>query len=450
MSLLHWLRRPLLVRQVAIWGIEIARRCHPQVSVRLGQNMYRISIPEARGYIRARCAAVLDDEIGLLAQQTGCDPAMALAVRRRAVIEITRLAIGDLLKATRYAAPLRRAAISPWRAAFRTARQFGMRRGMIAQARIRRPLRITVMSTILLLALTVLGAGADPLTPGDYTRSVQADGRDRSYLVHVPPQYDPKKSIPVVLALHGAWTNGRVMEMYSGLNRTADSKGFVVVYPNGTGPSDATLFWNSGRWPARTGREPPNDVAFMRRLLDDLGTVIDIDPKRIYATGISNGGMMCHRLAAEMSDCIAAIAPVSGTLCFSDPKPQRPVPVLEFHGTADKIVSYDGKPTPTAEFLGYKSVDETVGIWAKFDGCPDKPKTETLPDKAHDGTTLQIKTYGPGKDASEVVLVEITGGGHTWPGATSIGPTERLLGKTNHAISANEMIWEFFQRHPLK
>ncbi len=304
------------------------------------------------------------------------------------------------------------------------------------------------MSTILLLALTVLGASADQLTPGDYARSVQADGRDRSYLVHVPPQYDPKKAIPVVLALHGAWTNGRIMEMYSGLNRTADAKGFVVVYPNGTGPSDATLFWNSGRWPTRTGREPPDDVAFMRRLLDDLGTVINVDPKRVYATGISNGGMMCHRLAAEMSYRIAAIAPVSGTLCFADPKPQRPVPVLEFHGTTDKIVSYDGKPTPTAEFLGYKSVDETVGIWATLDGCPDKPKIETLPDKAHDGTSVQIKTYGPGKNGSEVVLVEITGGGHTWPGAASIGPTERLLGKTTHQISANEMMWDFFQRHP--
>lgn len=110
MSLVNWIRRPLVVRQVAIWGVEVARRCHSQVSVRLGQRMYRISLPEARGYIRARCAAVLDDEIVLLLQQTGCDPALAFAVRRRAVHELTRLALGDRLKATRHSAPLRRAA----------------------------------------------------------------------------------------------------------------------------------------------------------------------------------------------------------------------------------------------------------------------------------------------------------------------------------------------------
>ncbi len=110
MSLINWMRRPLLVRQVAIWGIEVARRCHPLASVRLGQNIYRMSVPEARGYIRARCAEVLDEEIVLLQQQTGCEPAMAAAVRRRAVLELTRLAIGDLLKAARRPPAIRRAA----------------------------------------------------------------------------------------------------------------------------------------------------------------------------------------------------------------------------------------------------------------------------------------------------------------------------------------------------
>ena len=288
---------------------------------------------------------------------------------------------------------------------------------------------------------------AEHLQPGDSTRTVLIGDRERSYLVHVPPQYNPEKPTPVVLALHGAWTNGKVMEIYSGLNHTADANGFIAVYPNGTGPSDATLFWNSGHWPARSGRQPPDDIAFFNGLLDDLATVANVDSKRVFATGISNGAMMCHRLAAEMSDRIAAIAPVSGTLCISDPKPQRPVPVLEFHGTADKIVRYDGKPSATAEFLGYKSVDDTINAWMKANGCRGKLVTEDRDDNAHDGTKVSVSTSG---GDNEVTLVKIEGGGHTWPGASSLPFSERLLGKTTHNISANDMIWEFFARHPMK
>lgn len=111
MALVNPLRRPLVVRQIAVWGVEIARRCHPLVAVRLGQKMYRLSLSEARGYIRARSATVLDEEIAVLQLQTGCEPAMAVAVRRRAMHELIRLTIGDLLKATRRSVPaLRRAA----------------------------------------------------------------------------------------------------------------------------------------------------------------------------------------------------------------------------------------------------------------------------------------------------------------------------------------------------
>ena len=110
MSLFNWMQRPLVVRQVAVWGVEVARRAHPQLSICLGQQVYRMSLHEARGYIRARAAAVLDDEIALLAEQTGCDAEMAAAVGRRAMHELCRLAIGDLLKATRRSIPLRHAA----------------------------------------------------------------------------------------------------------------------------------------------------------------------------------------------------------------------------------------------------------------------------------------------------------------------------------------------------
>jgi polyhydroxybutyrate depolymerase len=218
------------------------------------------------------------------------------------------------------------------------------------------------------------------------------------------------------------------------------------VYPNGTGQREAALFWNAGDWGKARLRDPPDDVKFVAALLDDLETVANIDKKRIFATGISNGGMMCYKLAAELSDRTAAIAPIAGTQAFNNAKPKRAVSVLHFHGTADTLVPFDGPKTTSEKFLGFKSIDDTIRTWAKLDGCPEKPKIEPLPDKMDDGTTVRRLTYGPGNDDSEVILIEITGGGHTWPGRSM--PIE-LFGRCTRDISANDMMWEFFQRHPL-
>ena len=120
-------------------------------------------------------------------------------------------------------------------------------------------------------------------------------------------------------------------------------------------------------------------MQFIARVLDDLESVVHVDKKRVYATGISNGGMMCYRLAAELSDRIAAIAPVSGTLSIDVAKLKRPVPVIHFHGTADTFVPYNGPNERTAKLLKFKSVEETIAIWAKLDGCPAKPKIKSCP-----------------------------------------------------------------------
>jgi polyhydroxybutyrate depolymerase len=268
----------------------------------------------------------------------------------------------------------------------------------------------------------------------------------------VPKNYDPKKPTPVVLILHGAWTNGLITAIYSGLNRTADEKNFIAVYPNGTGMLETALFWNSGGRDrqALMGRTPPDDVKFLGAVLDDLETVANVDSKRIYATGISNGGMMCYRLAGEMSERIAAIAPIAGTLCQDEVHLKRAIPVLHFHGTEDKLVPYDGSNSAAKELLRCKSVDDTVRTFAKLDGCPDKPSEEALPNKAEDGTSVTRYTYGPGKDGSEVVLIKITGGGHNWPDRPVRQSMQTMLGTVTHQISANEMIWDFFEKHPMK
>ncbi len=291
-----------------------------------------------------------------------------------------------------------------------------------------------------LIALLALG----PLGPGDHDRSITLGEATRSYLVHVPPKYDAKKPTPVVLVLHGAGMNGKMMASFCGLNKKADEAGFIAVYPNGTGLADLLLTWNAGGVQGRTAR-PPDDVAFIAKLLDDLATVVTVDPKRVYVTGMSNGGMMCYRLAAELSDRIAAIAPVAGTMALDNYHPKRPVPVMHFHGTADKFVPFGGPDSGTPKFLGFKSVEDTIRICAKANGCPKKPRVVKLPDKAGDGTTVTKKTYGPG--GAEVVLFVIEGGGHTWPGQQ---PPLGFIGKSTKNISANDLIWEFFQKHPRK
>jgi polyhydroxybutyrate depolymerase len=294
--------------------------------------------------------------------------------------------------------------------------------------------------------VALLALAGDPLGPGDHSRSLKMGETTRSYIVHVPPKCDPRKPTPVVLVLHGAGTNGQITVPFCGLNKKADEAGFIAVYPNGTGLLGLMLTWNAGGFRGK-GNDKADDVAFIARVLDDLATVVNIDPKRVYATGMSNGGMMCYRLAAELSDRIAAIAPVAGTMAIDNYNPKRPVSVMHFHGTADKMVPFGGPSGRTPKFLGFKSVEDTIKICAKANGCPEKPGVVTLPDKAGDGTPITKKTYGPGKDGSEVVLFTIEGGGHTWPGQQ---PPVGFIGKSTKNISANDLIWEFFGKHPMK
>ena len=188
-----------------------------------------------------------------------------------------------------------------------------------------------------LLLMTVLGA--DPLGPGDHTRTLMMGEQKRTYLVHIPQGYEPKKPAPVVLALHGAAMNGSMMVWFSGLNKTSNAARFIAVYPSGTGKGPF-LTWNAGGFTGKMAEGRADDVAFIDKLLDDLGTVVKVDKKRVYACGMSNGGMMCYRLAAELSDRIAAIAPVAGTIAIEDSKPKRPVPVIHFHGTKDTFVPF--------------------------------------------------------------------------------------------------------------
>jgi polyhydroxybutyrate depolymerase len=238
--------------------------------------------------------------------------------------------------------------------------------------------------------------------------------------------------------------NAQMMVSFSGMNAQADVSRFIAVYPNGTGWQNTLLRWNSGG--IGPEQQTPDDVAFLRALLDDLAAALKVDPRRVFAAGLSNGGMMSYRLATEMSDRIAAIAAVGGTLTVRNPQPARAVPAIHFHGTDDRIVPYTGPTRRHPSGISFQSVPETIAAWVKLTGCPDRPVVQEVPDQFDDGTTVKITTYGPGRQGAEVVLVDVNGGGHTWPGKQ---PAVSLIGKSTREISANRMIWEFFQKHPL-
>jgi polyhydroxybutyrate depolymerase len=314
---------------------------------------------------------------------------------------------------------------------------------------------LSILSLSLMMGSGLLSHAQEPestsrLASGDHTRNLRFEDRDRRYLIHIPKSYAASKPTPVVLVFHGGGGNPDGMIKLCGMNSKSDQAGFIVVYPFGTGRlDDSLLSFNGGECCGYAMQNTVDDVGFTRALLDDLASVVHVDQDRVFATGLSNGGIMSHYLASELSDRIAAIAPVGGPLMMETPRNKRPVPVMHFHGTKDEFAPYEGGYGKG--FLGrngitsFRSVEHTVQSWVKANGCVPVAKVIALPDKAKDGMRVKQHTWSGGKHGSEVVLVEIVGGGHTWPGQTPILPR---FGDSTTDISANDLMWDFFQRHP--
>lgn len=292
------------------------------------------------------------------------------------------------------------------------------------------------------------GQGANAVAPGDFTRSLLHRGTHRTYRVYVPSTYDRTKRPPLLIALHGGLGTGdRMVELtLGGFNRIAEREGPLAVYPDGV-----ERHWNDGRKEVkyRAHREKVDDVGFISALIDELLSRYEIDRKRVYVTGISNGGLMAFRLACEIPENIAAIAPMTASLQveLGDAKPPLPVPVLIINGTADPLVPWEGGDIgPPGKRLGQVlSTMDTVRFWVRRNGCQSEPTKTILPDKEpKDGTRVIVETYA-GR-AAEVVLYTIEGGGHTWPSGWQYMP-ERAIGKTSRDVDACEAIWEFFKKH---
>jgi polyhydroxybutyrate depolymerase len=233
---------------------------------------------------------------------------------------------------------------------------------------------------------------------------------------------------------------------FSGLDDKADQAGFVVVYPAGSGRFPRVLTFNAGNCCGQAASDNVDDVAYTRLVLDDLERVVNVDRRRVFATGMSNGAMMSYRLASELSDRIAAIAPVGGPMGTKECHPGRPVPVMHFHGDADEFAPFAGGRGRGPSGTDFLSVQHSIDAWVEADGCEKTPTTTRLPDRHDDGTTVKVVRHGAGRDGAEVVLVVVEGGGHTWPGRE---PRMRSLGASTREVSANDMMWDFFQRHPM-
>ncbi len=280
------------------------------------------------------------------------------------------------------------------------------------------------------------GAGAT-FTVGAMNRTLNSDGRDRSYRVYVPASYDPTQPTPLVLSLHGFASNPRQQEGFSNWDMLADAEGFVVVYPAGTGFPQR---WNSGLFDQ--AEDAVNDVQFLSELIDQVATDLCIDLSRVYINGLSNGGGMSYRFACEMADKVAAFGGVAGAYnSFGACTPSQPMPVILFHGTDDPIVPYTGGESGDPSGSVFPSVPDFAAEWGAINECAATP--ETIGDLP--ASVEGIRYTGCAADV-QVLFYTILGGGHTWPGTGEPIPAF-IAGVTNTDIEASALMWDFFTQY---
>lgn len=262
--------------------------------------------------------------------------------------------------------------------------------------------------------------------------SIDVDGNPRTWLTHVPAHLDRSKPVPLVVMLHGGFGSAAHTEAVYGWDAKADAEGFVVVYPDGAGRA-----WNAGTCCGTPARTKVDDVGFIAQVVERTRADLNIDPRRIFAAGMSNGAMMAERLACE-TKVFAAIASVAGAQMVPCTDPQ-PTSVLHIHGTADTNVPMDGSPGDgIGKVPSHPPIADTIAAWRTVDDCGDASTQTSEP------VTTSTATC---PDRRAVELVTITGGGHQWPTVSG----SRVAGKsqlTAAGFNGTDRIWEFFAGHP--
>ncbi len=318
--------------------------------------------------------------------------------------------------------------------------------------------RCAWIAVLVLLVMDLAGCATTSkkgnLHPGatlDRKMDIRAGGFRRSYRVHVPQAYTPDRHWPLVVILHGAFSTAREMEKHSRFSELADREGFIALYPNGMGIFGILQHWNAGHCCGKAARDQVDDVGFVIAALDEVRKLLNVDPRRIYAVGFSNGGMLVHRLAAEKPEVWAAVAPLAGSVggrkdakhpLWRIPDPAVPVSVLLMHGMLDEQIPYmggsvGGKPG-TREYL---SAEESARFWARSDGCEAPPETREIMKGA-----VTLRTWKNCCNNTEVVLYTLKEWGHVWPGrpftTEALEPGDPFL-----EFDAAEITWQFFKKH---
>jgi polyhydroxybutyrate depolymerase len=293
-----------------------------------------------------------------------------------------------------------------------------------------------------------------PHASGTSVETISTPFGTRTYRLHVPTGYTGNSTVPLVLNWHGATSDAAFQESYTGFSTKADASGFIVVYPQGV-TTMARPFNHFNAW--QLGAPEPDDVAFTSQLLDTLQSQLCVDINRVFSTGYSNGSMMSVRLACSLSNRIAAIGgvagayypPVANDLNASETCPDtKAVPLIEFHGTSDPIVPYNGGLGGFSGFMitfrlpqdDNTVAEDVLADWATHNGCTSGRQ------ESQATTNVRLVQYTSCTDSAIAQLYAVDGGGHTWPDGTV---DLSVLGTTTHEVSATDLMWSFFQAHPL-
>lgn len=304
------------------------------------------------------------------------------------------------------------------------------------------PARLRVLGLVFtLLAVPLLLAAAEAIGFHVQNRNngrVVSSGETREYLLYVPKSHDAAKPAPLVISLHGGAGWPALHRDISGWNRLAEQRGFLVAYPAGLDAGGMT-----GWRVIRPGPDLDRDVGFISDLIDEVGETYRVDPSRIYANGLSNGGSMAFVLSCALSDRIAAVGLVAAAnkLPWSWCTDDRPVPMISLHGTGDTAAPYRGGTSWVIPGL-LPSVTEWTANWARRNRCGEATAEQTV------ATGVTRREYTGCADDASVVLFTIEGGGHTWPGGALI--PEWFAGPTSQEVDATAEMWSFFQQHSLR
>jgi polyhydroxybutyrate depolymerase len=298
------------------------------------------------------------------------------------------------------------------------------------------------------------GCIAGTVAPGDSVRTILSGGITRTYRLHIPITYVSGAAAPLLFNLHGGTSNANAQGIVSGMHAKSDTEGFLLIEPEGYGGAFNIRTWNAGNCCGPATNAGIDDVAFTDAMIDNIAADACVDAKRIFATGYSNGAMLSHRLACQLSDRIAAIAPNAGGIGDVNQNvtppvqvfncsPSRPVPVFEMHGLSDGCYNFNGGVGAGLSSTNFISIPTTIVGWAFRNGCSMTTAT------TYQNGNATCATYQGCTQGADVTLCTVAGMGHAWPGSPIYNLAATCGGTTTTDLQGTDALWDFFVAHPM-